>query len=303
MEMGMILLNQIIIMFGLMLIGALLFKKGFISNQGSKELGNILLYVSMPATIINSFLVPYTPERLDGILMSLFLAIIALALSMLVATIFFGKRNGIGNFAVAFANAGFIGIPLVQAALGNEAVFYIAPFVALLSVCQWTYGAYAITLDPKVIKLKSIIMVPTLWALLVGLIIFFLRISVPSIPATLISFSASLNTPVAMIVCGIYLAQTDLISMLKDKQLYIITLFRLIIVPAITIAIMSFIPGFHDVKIAVLISASGPVGTNIAVFAKLYDKDYTLAVKTVVFTTILSIILLPLVISVAAMIL
>ena len=70
MEMALILIRQILQMFLLAGIGFILFKTGKISQEGSKALGNILIYAALPAVIINSFLVERTPERVAGIFYS-----------------------------------------------------------------------------------------------------------------------------------------------------------------------------------------------------------------------------------------
>lgn len=68
----------------------------------------------------------------------------------------FGQRRRLENFAAAFCNAGFIGIPLVQAVVGQEGVFYIAASVALLNLFQWTYGVYIMTGRKDTISPKAI---------------------------------------------------------------------------------------------------------------------------------------------------
>ena len=50
------------------------------------------------------------------------------------------------------------------------------------------------------------------------------------------------------------------------------------------------------VILALLLAAACPVGSNVAVYAQLYEKDYPYAVETVVFSTILSIASIPFVI-------
>ena len=61
---------QVVIMFLLAGIGALMFRSGKISLEGSKSIGSILVNLSLPAVIINGFLVERTPERITGLLLS-----------------------------------------------------------------------------------------------------------------------------------------------------------------------------------------------------------------------------------------
>ena len=78
---------QVVIMFLLAGIGALMFRSGKISLEGSKSIGSILVNLSLPAVIINGFLVERTPERITGLLLSALLAAVTLAILALAAVL------------------------------------------------------------------------------------------------------------------------------------------------------------------------------------------------------------------------
>lgn len=75
-----------------------------------------------------------------------------MSISVIVSTFIYGKKDGISCFSSAFSNAGFIGIPLVQAVVGSNAVFYISIMIVLINFLQWTYGVFVITNDSSVMK-------------------------------------------------------------------------------------------------------------------------------------------------------
>lgn len=82
--------------------------------------------------------------------------------------------------------------------------------------------------------------------------------------------------------------------------MYKCTFVRLVLIPVLSIALMMLIPKkYLMVKLAVLIAASAPVGSNVAIFAQLYHKDYTRAVKEVCMSTLLCIIIMPVIIGIA----
>ena len=141
-----ILLTQTFIMFILMILGLILSKTGLLTEHGSKDMANILLYAVIPCVIIRSYITDFTMEKLYGLLMSAVLAVAAFAVAIAVSYIIYGMRKPIDNFGTAFCNAGFIGIPLVTAVFGNEAAFYVASFASILNLLQWTYG---IVIPPK----------------------------------------------------------------------------------------------------------------------------------------------------------
>ena len=300
MEIMTILFKQIFLMFIYMMIGFILFKKKMITKQGSKELATLLLYVILPLAIIKPYLIDFNYEKLIGLGKSFVIAVIALALSMLIAKLIFGKKHPMENFCAAFSNAGFIGIPLTQMALGEEAVFYIAIFIALLTVLQWTYGVMIITGDKSAASPKKIVTNPIVIAVVIGILIFLLPVSVPPILTSAVSTIAALNAPVAMIILGVYLAQTKLKELFTTKIVYLSTFVRLVLIPLLTIGVLSLFPeSFQDVRLAILISASAPIGTNVAIFAQLNGMDYTEAVKNICFSTLLSILAIPLIIGFA----
>lgn len=294
MEIAMILLKQIIVMFVLLLIGMLLFRFQKISVQGSKELGSLLLYVVIPIVIIRSFCVEQTQQRITGLGWSFILSLLSLVIAMLVSYAFFQKKYPLDNFASSFSNAGFIGIPLVQAAIGSHAVFYIASYIALLNVLQWTYGLMVMTNCKDSVQCKKLLTNPIVIGTVIGLLIFFLELPIPELASTIMSSVSGLNTPIAMLITGIYLAQVPLLSMCKDIRLFGSCLLRLCVIPMMTLLVFLLFD-FIDpsIRLAILIAASAPVGSNIAIFASLYDADYLYSVKTVCLSTILSIITLP----------
>ena len=84
MEMILILARQILQMFLLAGLGYALFKCGKITRNDSRALGNILIYLALPAVIVNGFLVERTPERLTGMLYSAVGAVALLLLSIVI---------------------------------------------------------------------------------------------------------------------------------------------------------------------------------------------------------------------------
>ena len=295
--MFLILIRQILQMFLLAGVGFLLFRCGKITREGSRTIGNILIYVSLPAVIINGFLVERTAEHVYGLLGSAAVSFVLLLVSVLVSHLVF-RKDAVGAFASSFSNPGFFGIPLVIAALGEGAVFYAAPFIALLNIGQWTYGVSRLNGQPVLqgLQPKKLIRAPFVIALLTGALLFAVQPPLPEIIRGGLRAVAGLNTPLAMFTVGIYLAQTDLPGMLKRKSLGLIAVVRLLVIPLIVLLLLTLLPeSMHEMRTVLLICAACPVGSNVAVYAQLYGKDYPYAVETVVLSTVLSLASIPLV--------
>ncbi len=306
MAIGLLLLKQICVMFLLMLTGYVFYKKGMITDQGSKELGKILLYLVIPVVVINNFCIERTAEKAAELMQSTLLAGAAMLAAIVISHIVFGKRDGISCFSSAFSNAGFIGIPLVTAVMGSQYVFYISVMIVFVNALQWTYGVYVITSDKNVISPKKIITNPIVLSVIAALIIFFSGVGnhMPGVVTSVFSSIAGLNTPIAMMISGVFLAQSDLLAMFRKKKTYIVCLLRLVLIPLATLVVFKILPfGITEMKLALMIAAAAPVGSNVAVFAQAYDKNYTDAVEQVCLSTILCLLVLPLVITLASVVL
>ena len=329
METALIVLNQIIMMFILAAVGYLLFKHGKITVEGSRTLANVLIYVSLPCVIASSFFVEFTPEKLQQLLMSTLAALAVTVISVGLSRALC-RGNAVNAVAVAFSNCGFFGIPVLTAALGNEAVFYVAMYIAFANIGQWTVagrwmkaadengnfrkagsgqtGAESGPADPQesigaivLDVLSRLRKAPFMIALVIGLFFFLTGLKMPAIPARAISFLAGLNTPIAMFTVGIYMAQTDIAAMFRKKMLYWVSFVRLLLIPLVTLAALSLIPNTYlPLKTAYIITSSCAVGSNVAVYAQLFDADYTYAVETVVISTLLSIVTLPVIVALAS---
>ena len=298
-----ILLRQIAIMALLAAVGVCLSRKGFLSPQGTKDLGAILLRVIIPCVIVKSYITEFSRERLLELALSAGLTLIGFILAMVISYLVFGKRRRLENFAASFCNAGFIGIPLAQAIIGEEGVFYIAASVALLNLFQWTYGVYIMADRKDAISAKTIAKNPVVIAIVIGVVLFVSQIPVPGIVTSTLGYIAGMNTPIAMILMGTYLAKLPLKKLL-DKRAYGCVLFRLVIIPAVILLVFWVLPVSNaDIALAAFLAAATPVGANICVFAQQYDCDYEFSVVTVCLSTLLSVITVPLLVSFAQMIL
>ncbi len=293
---ALIILKQILIMFFYMAIGCLLYQRKLVTKEGSKSMAHLLLYVILPCVVIRSFCLERTPEKIQWLLISMAGAVALLMISMILSHVIFSK-NEMDNFGASFSNAGFMGFPLITAVLGDDAVFLAAGFVALLNALQWTYGQGILSHDWKVCSPEMVIKNPLILSLIAGILIFLSGFPIPEILQSGISSLAALNGPLAMMILGVYLAQTDIRSIFIDIHLYLVSSVRLIFIPLVSLLLMNiFFKENRDIAASLMIACCAPVGSNLAVYAQKLDLDYTYAVKLVCLSTILSIVTMPMII-------
>lgn len=291
-----ILLQQTIIMFALMLLGLLLSRRGMITEQGSRDLSNVLLYAVIPCVILRSYMSEFSTEKLRAMGLSALIAVIAFAASIAVAYLTCGTRHRIENFAVAFGNAGFIGIPLVTAVFGPEAAFYVVSFSTFANLLQWTYGIVIISGKKETMNLRMVFVNPVFISMVIGIALFVLQPTLPTVVTGTIGYIADGNTVLAMIILGYYLSRVQLRGLFADVRLYLFSTLRLLVVPAVTILVFLPFPFARgEITLITLIAAATPIASSTAIFAQKFDQDYRRAVSYVCLSTFLSVATLPLV--------
>lgn len=291
-----ILLQQTIIMFALMLLGLLLSRRGMITEQGSRDLSNVLLYAVIPCVILRSYMSEFSTEKLRAMGLSALIAVIAFAASIAVAYLTCGTRHRIENFAVAFGNAGFIGIPLVTAVFGPEAAFYVVSFSTFANLLQWTYGIVIISGKKETMNLRMVFVNPVFISMVIGIALFVLQPTLPTVVTGTIGYIADGNTVLAMIILGYYLSKVQLRGLFADVRLYLFSALRLLVIPAVTILVFLPFPFARgEITLITLIAAATPIASSTAIFAQKFGQDYRRAVSYVCLSTILSVATLPLV--------
>ncbi len=295
--------QQILILFILIFSGFVCQKKSLISNDSIKTLTNIALYLAAPCVIIKSFIREFSFEVLESLIISLALSLFIHIVSIAIAHIVFRSKN-IGSaervyrFSIVFSNAGFMALPLQQAILGDNGVFFGSSYVSIFNILLWTYGVSCMSKDKESFSLKKIIN-PGIVAVLIGFLIFIFSIDIHPVIVDAITHFANLNTPIPMLIIGFYLAKSDIIKSLKNKKLYLTIFLRLIFVPFLVLAIMYFIGIRSDLLVSMTIAASAPVATGTTMFALMYKTDEKLSVNLVSLTTLMSVITMPVIVALA----
>lgn len=299
MQSAITIMQQILTMFLYMAAGYCLFRSKLVNKEGSVGFAHTLIYFILPCAILQSFFTERTAERISALGISFLWGILTLVLAMAVSATLFRNRP-IDNFGGAFSNAGFMGIPLITAILGQESVFYVAGMIAFLNILQWFYGQPVLSGKKEKLSLWIILKNPLVIALLLGLAAFLTGLRPPALVSRCIASVSAMNGPVAMIILGFYLAQTDLRSLFGKVSTYLVSAVRLLLIPLLTLLLLAVLPGGSaDLKLALLMAASAPIGANVAVYAQKLGKDYVYAVETVCLSTLFSLISLPAIILLA----
>ena len=294
---------QVAILAIIVAIGYICDKTGLYTEKTAKACNDLLFYIITPAVIINSFLnVQFTKE--NGLSYLLFFVIICVfqIVGALVTKPLFrsaGENRSIFQYAAMFGNMGYMGLPLSKAVAGDLGVFFCSAAVVVFNIFCFTYGIRLMEKGEGKMQLKKLLINPGTIGIAIGLPLFLLDVKLPEVLSTPISSIGALNTPLAMLMFGTYLAHTDLPAMFRQKENYFVAAIKLLILPLAGLGIL----WLCGVKGAMLVTAAvcfgAPTASNTAMFAAKYGRDTGTASKVCGFTSVLSILTLPVCIALA----
>ena len=264
---------------------------------------NVVLYFVTPCVILNSFQRKMETDLLKDLLivggLSVLIHIISIAIAHLVIKDNDDTKKRVFRFATVFSNCGFMSLPLQEALLGDTGVFLGSVYIAVFNVVLWTYGLVLMSGNVKDIKISKLVLNPGILGTLFGLIVFFLGISFPPVLSAPIRFMAALNTPVPMLIIGFYLGNLSFKHLTMDKKKYLSIFLRLIVIPLISISLMYLFKVDHNIFLVCTIACCAPTATVTAMFANRFGRDASLGAQMVSVATLLSLISLPVMVTIA----
>ncbi len=295
--------TQVLELFILIAVGYLCGKTKLLQEKAIKSITNVVLYIVCPCVIIQNFVRPFDPDMLGGLLTTgaaaLCIHIVSIAIAMLVFHDKTPERNRVYRFALIFSNCGYMSLPMQQAILGADGVFFGAVYIVVFNIVMWTFGVWLSSGDKKSLSLKKILLNPCIIGMVIGVIIFLTSVPIPEIISKPVGFLADLNTPLPMLIVGFYLSQTRIRDAFKDGKGFICVLFRLIAIPLLAFGGMMLCGIRGTVLITCVIAASAPAAAATTMFAAKFDNDAKLSVNLVTLSTLLSVITMPLIVGFA----
>lgn len=293
-----VVIGSVLTLFLLMGMGYGLAKGNILTQDMLPKLSTLLLYVVCPAIVIDCFQVQRSPQLDRQLLVSGVALVGTYVVYMLLGQLCFPRQprdtRGILRFAVVYGNTGFMGLPLIQSVLGDEAMMFTVVSVGVFNVACWTHGAACIG-GREAISLRKAVVNPGVLSFLAALVLFWFQVQLPRPVGDAVSHLASLNTPLAMLVIGAQMSQANLRAVFRSTRLYLVSFLKLVAMPAVTILVL--LP-FHldGMMFMTLVVLSGCPSAGVgSLFCQLFGKDPTLAAQQVTLSTLLCIITLPLV--------
>ncbi len=288
---------QVIILFLMIGVGFIISKKGLLTSDGAAQMTNLLLYIVTPCVIISSFeSMEFNSQSAGELLIAAGCAVATHVIGFVLGLLIFRKSEKKDKVTLvcssALSNCGFMGIPMAEALVGGHGVFLTSVYIAVFNLFVWIVG-YMMFTGGK-LNLKKAIINPGVIGILVGLVLFFTNINLPYPISSAVKYFAGVNSPLAMVVIGFHLATVPLKFQKGDGKMFISIALRLFAVPLICLAIFRGCGIRGELLESCIIPAAAPSAAIVMMFAAKFDGSTKLASKGMSFSHILSIIAMPL---------
>lgn len=302
--------KQVVILYIIVAGGYICDKTGVFTEKTARACNNLLFYVITPCVIVNSFMTTeFTADTAKGLLLAACCGALTNTTGILLSLPFFRDRkkptNAVFKFASVYGNMGYMALPLANAVLGSEGVFYCSAGIMMFQVFCFTHGVWVMSRDGDTnakFEAKHLFLNPGVIAVCIGLPLFLLKVKVPELFNKPVSFVGSMNTPLAMLMLGTYMSNAGMKTVFKNKEQYLVAAIKIVAVPLAVFAVLK-ITGLVSGALftACIIQASAPSANNTVMFAAKYGKDTGIAAKTVSFVSFASVLTMPVMIALTQM--
>ena len=293
-----LIIDKIIMMFLIMMLGVICYKKNFLDEGTSVKLSNFLLMIVNPLVIFVSYQIDFQADLFQNLLLVLGLSMVSFAVQiLLIHLVIPGKKNRdatIERLSAIYGNCGFIGIPLINSLFGREGVFYMTAYLTVFYLYFWTHGVIIMAGKTDLKTTAKNLLSPAIVGVVLGLVCFLAQLRLPSVIVSAMDSVGSMNTPLAMLVAGATLGKSDLRVCLRKKRIYWICALKLLIVPAVAMAMVLPLALPQTVVMTLLVAAACPIGACCTMFALKYKGDGQYASEMFAVSTVLSAVTIPL---------
>ena len=313
------LVSKILSLLALVGAGVVLVKTKLLKKEDSVALSKISVFLLSPCVIVSSFSMKVDGKAGQSLLLCFFYAILANFLFLFLGTLLRKPLHlsPVEEMSLEYTNCGNFVLPIVASVLGEEYLLYVSAYITVYNLLVWTHGIHLFQGKAEQTKEErskenaflKILFNPNILAILFGVFLFFTKISLPAPISLAISDLGKMIGPISMLITGIILGSMSFKKILSYRRIYMVTAFRLLFFPFIyllLISVLNRIDGFLDNPVLFLVtflSAMAPAAANVSQFAILYGKEEEYASCINIFTTLCTIISVPILVYLSGMIL
>lgn len=291
-------------LFLIIFASALLQKFKNIGDEWGKVLNEFALKIGLPVLIFSALAktsFSFTAEALLIIANSIFL-ILSFILAAIVGKILRLKRQMFLTLFICFVfgNVAYLGIPVLTSVSGEKILPTVSLIIAIYLFWLFTIGIgyldYSLDKNKTDVAkkmLKNFTKNPLLLAVILGLLIGSFKITIPSIVLKSLDMISASVTPTVLVVIGLFIGNSKIGKLSEWLPVLIFSLFTLIILPAgfyFGAKFSGFVPSQFSSSI---IQAAMPLAITPFALADKYNLNKVFIARSIVLSTILSVISLP----------
>lgn len=306
-----VIFQQMMVLFGMMLVGFFCYKWDWIDDHSYGKLSKIVVNILNPLLVIDGVLGKSRDGSFHNLLTNLVMVILyfvfLIIISIPVVKIIRPEKENIGVYRLMmiFSNVGFMGIPVISALYGSDVIIYIVFYMLGYNFLLYTYGIILARSSAKPAyaenhnsngsfkeNLKAIINPGTI-AGIIAIILFVCKIQVAAPMTSFIKYLSQCVVPFSMILIGASMAQQELKTIFKDVRMYWFLLIRLILIPVIMALCVRNLPIDSQILGVFILMLAMPVGSIVVLVAMEQGADSACCTRGSVISTLLSIITIP----------
>ena len=320
-------LQSIIPIVLLILLGYFLKGRGMFNPTFSSNLSRFIMSVILPAGVFVSVLHHLHMSDLWDLRYGMLVVMLTYVIAYIVAFIMMKLvkvpkgRRGIFINMVVNDNCLFIGLPVQIALFGPEALPYFLLYYIGNTISVWLVGVFLIELDPLPNPANGLstntqkpkfdwkkLLPPPLLGFFTALIFLFFEIPLAPILHNTLNYLGNMVTPLSLIYIGIVLHDAGLKSMSLNKDSIGGIVGRFVISPIIMFCVimgLQYGAGIVLEPIAIItfvVQSAGPVIAVLPIVANEAKSDLPFATGLVMISTILFVIVIPIIMEIFTMI-
>jgi len=291
---------SIVLMIGL---GYVLKRIDFLSEKDINPFNKIVMYILLPCMIFHAL---YNSD-LASIPNLGILPLVILSSSVItgIVSYFILKQLKLDDrtlwsvlVTVMIANTGFMGYPVTLGIFGQEG-FLRAIFCDIATLCTFLLLSFLLIMKfGGTIKtaIKKIAFFPPLWAVIFGLILNFVNIPIGPVLDNTINYLGQGAIPLIMVTLGLSI---DFSALSRSKSMIVFTsIMKLAFFPLVAFFVAGYLGLVNLESTISIVEAAMPSGMMSLLLAITYKLDYELTSDCILINTVISLITLPVIISI-----
>jgi malate permease and related proteins len=297
-----IILTKIITILILTLFGVIARKFNIVEEKAENSLASIVINITVPVLIFYSI---SSNNNLNKILQGTTIPIICILLSSFIMLIAFFitkliniNNNNVGTSIVlsSMPNSAFLGFPIIYSIFGQEGLTYAVFFdIGIIFI----FFSLAVNILNSKCDIKfnwRVFLNPPLGAFIIGILLKVLHINISGVFMDSLKIMGSATIPLAMLLMGINLSKIKIHKRnILKKEIFMISGIKLLIFPLIAYLVLLIVDIHPLIKSVVILQSAMPCMASTPILVEKYGGNKNLATTTILITTILSIITIPVV--------